>query len=84
MRGASAKPKAGFRFQTQKWHVMESGGVCLGKKPHLYTKSDSCQGGRKSVYLQLPLTLGRKGAIGDGIPDVLQCLTYSTSSLSVV
>ena len=32
------------------------------------------------VHLQVPLTLERKGAIGDGIPNVLQSTTSTLSS----
>ena len=37
-------------------------------------------GSQQEVHLQVPLTVGRRGAVGDIIPDVSQ----SSSSLSVV
>ena len=36
------------------------------------------------VHLPAPMTLGRRGAVGDGIPDLLQSITSSTSSSCVV
>ena len=36
------------------------------------------------VHLSMSLTLRSRGAMGDGIPDVLQSATSSTSSASVV
>ena len=49
MRGARAKPKAGFEFNVQKQPVAVSGGASLAKKPQLDAKSDSHQGRRKSA-----------------------------------
>ena len=42
------------------------------------------EGSQASMHLQVPLTPGRRGALGDGIPDVLQSLTSSPSSVSLV
>ena len=49
MRGARAKPKAGFQFDLQKQPVLESSGASLMKKPHLNREPDGYQGGRKSA-----------------------------------
>ena len=44
MRGARAKPKAGFWFNVQKQFVLESSGASLAKKPHLNIGIESHQG----------------------------------------
>ena len=51
----------------------ESVDASLAKKPYLDIKADSCQGDRKSagVHPPVPLTLERRGAMRDGIPDVV-------------
>ena len=49
MRDVRAKPEAGFQFYAQKLPVPESVGVSWAKKPHLDTKPDNHQDGRKSA-----------------------------------
>ena len=46
---ARAKPKAGFWFNMQEQPVLQYGGASLAKKPHLDTKCNGHQGGRKSA-----------------------------------
>ena len=41
-------------------------------------------GNQLDVHLQVVLPLGRKGAVGGAISDVLQSLTLSPSSSSIV
>ena len=41
-------------------------------------------GSQLEVCLQVTLTIGRRGAKGDGIHDVLESVTSSTSSSSIV
>ena len=41
-------------------------------------------GSKLELCLQVPLILGRKGTVGDGVPNVLQSLTSSPSFPSFV
>ena len=78
IRGPRTKPKAEFRLNVQKQPVPDSKGDSVVKKPCLDTRSESHQVAGSQLGLRLPvlLTLGRRGAMGDGIPDVLQYVTY--------
>ena len=79
--------RGGFQFNVQKWPVAECSWSSVAKKPHSDPRMESCQSGVKSlvmVHLPVLLILGRRGAMGDGIPDVLQSTTSLTSSSPVV
>ena len=86
MRVVKARSKTGFNFNVQKRPVPESGRVYLVKRPPLESRTDDHQISRKStggsVYAS-STDSRKKGAIRDGIPDVLQ-FTNSSSSYSVV
>ena len=59
----------------------------MAKMPLLDPRRENCQHGRKSSgdgAFPVLLPLRGKGAMGDGIPDVLQSTTSLTASLSVV
>ena len=73
-------------FNVQKKPVLVSDDVSLAQKPHLDTRTESCKGGRKLPGVCLPflITLGRRGAVGDSVPDVLQSTSPSPSSSSVM
>ena len=86
MRDARAKPRLGLG-------LMYRNDLCLSlvvppwqKMHQLDTRMESHQGDRSQHGMQLPvpLTLGRRKAMEDGIPDVLQSTTSSPSSSSVV
>ena len=81
MRGGKARSKAGFYFHVQKWPMLESNGGFLAKKPFLNPMTVRCQGGRKSSGNASAISTDskNKGGDGDGIPDVLQSTTLSTS-----
>ena len=49
MRGGKARPKSGFHFNAQKRPVPESSGAYLATGPDLKSKTEACQGGRKSA-----------------------------------
>ena len=53
----------------------------MAKKPHHDTEADSHQGGRKSAggASTNSVDFRKKGSFGDGVPDVLQSLTSSSS-----
>ena len=79
-------PKAGFRFNVHKQPVPESSGVFLAKKPHLSTRTESHQVGKKAareVSASFPNSR-KKGSHGHNIPDVLESSISSSSSPSVV
>ena len=40
---------ARFIFNAQKWPELVSGGAFMAQKPHLDTRTESCQGRRKSA-----------------------------------
>ena len=87
MRGVRSKPKAGFRFNVQKQLMLKSsGGASLAKCftwiLALVVIRDA--GSQLGVHIPVPLTLGRRETIGDGVPDVLQSTTSSPSSSLIV
>ena len=86
MRGGKARAKVSFWFYDQKWPVLNASTGPLTKKPHLETTNETHQDSRShlAMHLVVPITLGRRGAIGNGIPDVLQSTTSSTSSSSIM
>ena len=65
MRCARAKPKTSIMFNVQKQPVLVSGVALLTQKPHLYMRTESHQGGRKSagVCLLVQHTLRRGGRV---------------------
>ena len=49
MRGCKARPKMGFHFNVPKRPVLESSGASLANRPHLESRTEAFQGGRKST-----------------------------------
>ena len=86
MRGVRAKPKA--------WsYLMYRSYLCQSLVVHPWQRSLNWILGLKDirvakvsleVHLQVPLTLGRRGDMGNDVPDVLQSTTSSPSSPSLV
>ena len=59
--GPSQRLGSGSIYRNDK---LESGGASLAKKPHFDTRTESCQGGRKSSGGCVPMTQGRRGLWG--------------------
>ena len=75
------KAKTGFQFHVQIWSVPHSGSRSSARKPHLDTRFESCQNGRKSSgYAFGTFTYSREKAIGGSIPDLVQSATLLSSS----
>ena len=66
--------------------MLESSDGFFTKKPDLDTRIESCKGGRKSSGGASGSSTNsrKKGSIGDGTSDVVQSITSSTSSSSIV
>ena len=78
MRDGKARPMSGFHFNVPEWCAT------LAKSSCLESRTEAHPGGRKStavVSLPILLTLARKWAIRDGIPNVFQSTTSSSSSV---
>ena len=84
IRGARAKPKAGFMFNVWQWPVLVPGGVSFAQKPHWDPRTESHQGGRNSARAASTTFTDprKKGSPWDSVPDVLQCSILSSSSSS--
>ena len=49
MRGDISRSRTGFHFNVQKRPVPKSSGTTLAKRPHLESRTETQQGGRKST-----------------------------------
>ena len=68
------------------WPELESGGASLAKKPCPNTRTGSHLGGRKFNWdpSESSADSRKKGAMGNGVPDMLQSTTSSLTSSSVM
>ena len=62
--GYQGQAKCWFMFNVQKQPFLVSGGASLAQKLHLYTRTASCQGGRKSAgHVSTHSTYPKKGSM---------------------
>ena len=78
MRGARAKPNAGFMFNVLKQLMPLSAGASLAQKLYLDTKTESCwvSGSQLGVHLPVPLTLARRVGMGNDVPNMLKVYIF--------
>ena len=81
MRGGKARSKTGFQIYVQKWFVQNSGSVPQTKKPELSLNLRAIRiaGNHLVMYLEVLLSLRRKEAVGDDIPDCCHLVLYHHS-----
>ena len=86
MSGGKARSKLVSWFDVQE-KPYQSSTAFLAKKPHLDTRTESCQGGRNTAFglcVSSTDSTKQRSRWGDGVPDGIQSMTSSPSSSPVL